>query len=328
MYSLAFRYSTPGPGPATLRAVLRFAARRIAGIVLVLLVAVVLTFIAVQFVPGDPILILLGDQSGDAVLEARLRAEYGLDRPLVEQFASYVGGVVRGDFGLSFRYASMPVRDVIATGLAISPVLALGALAIAVPLGIGLGTFAARRKGTMADSLAMLLLVLGISIPNFALAAILVYVAAVRLAVLPVAGWGSPAQAILPLVVLVIPPTVYVGRLTRTYMLEILQEDYIRTARAKGLRERLVIYRHALRNALVPLSTSIGIIFGGLLSGTFVVETIFNIPGLGSLGIQSIFARDYPVVMAIVLLYTFLYSVINLGVDLLYGFLDPRIRLS
>jgi len=308
--------------------VLRFAARRIAGIVLVLLVAVVLTFIAVQFVPGDPILILLGDQSGDAVLEARLRAEYGLDRPLVEQFASYVGGVVRGDFGLSFRYASMPVRDVIATGLAISPVLALGALAIAVPLGIGLGTFAARRKGTMADSLAMLLLVLGISIPNFALAAILVYVAAVRLAVLPVAGWGSPAQAILPLVVLVIPPTVYVGRLTRTYMLEILQEDYIRTARAKGLRERLVIYRHALRNALVPLSTSIGIIFGGLLSGTFVVETIFNIPGLGSLGIQSIFARDYPVVMAIVLLYTFLYSVINLGVDLLYGFLDPRIRLS
>ena len=328
MYSLAIRYSTAGPGPATMRAVLRFAVRRIVGIAVVLVVALVLTFLALQAVPGDPIMILLGDQSGDAVLEARLRAEYGLDRPLVEQFVSYVSGVLHGDFGLSFRYASTPVRSVIATGLTISPVLALGALAIAVPLGIGLGTFAARRKGRVADSAVMFLLVLGISVPNFALAAVLVYLAAVRMALVPVAGWGSPAQAVLPLLVLVVPPAVYVGRLTRTYMVEILQEDYIRTARAKGLRERLVIYRHALRNALVPLSTSVGIIFGGLLSGTFVVETIFNIPGLGSLAIQSVFARDYPVVMAIVLLYTFFYSAINLVVDLLYGFLDPRIRLS
>ena len=324
-------YDSGVPGQssaATLGAVLRFAFRRVLGIVLVLFVAIVLTFGALQFVPGDPILILLGDQSGDAALEARLRAEYGLDRPLTEQFSSYLGGVVRGDFGLSFRFASTPVKDVIATGLAISPVLALTALVLAVPLGIGLGTFAARRKGTLADSLTMFVLVLGISIPNFALAAFLVYLFAVRVPLLPVAGWGTPAQAVLPLVLLVVPPMVYVGRLTRTYMLEILQEDYIRTARAKGLRERLVIYRHALRNMLVPLSTSIGIIFGGLLSGTFVVETIFNIPGLGSLAIQSVFARDYPVVMAIVLLYTLFYSLINLAVDLLYGVLDPRIRLG
>ena len=221
------------PSAATLRAAWRFAFRRVFGILLVLFVAVVLTFGALQFVPGDPILILLGDQSGDVELEARRRAEYGLDRPLTEQFVRYLGGVLRGDFGLSFRFASTPVKDVLATGLAISPVLALAALVLSVPLGIGLGTFAARRKGTLADSLTMLVLTLGISIPNFALAAFLVYLLAVRVPLLPVAGWGTPAQAVLPLMLLVVPAMVYIGRLTRTYMLEILQEDYIRTARAK-----------------------------------------------------------------------------------------------
>jgi ABC-type dipeptide/oligopeptide/nickel transport system permease component len=146
--------------------------------------------------------------------------------------------------------------------------------------------------------------------------------------VVPVAGWGRPEQVILPVLVLTIPPMAYIARLTRTYMLEVLQQDYIRTARAKGLRERLVIWRHALRNTLVPLLTTIGIIFGGLLSGTFVVETIFNIPGLGRLAIESIFARDYPVTMAIVLLFTLFYAGINLLVDLLYGLIDPRIRLG
>jgi len=299
---------------------------RIAGTVPVLLTAVILTFVALQSVPGDPILILLGDQSGDAALESRLRAEYGLDRPLVEQFTSYVAGILTGDFGLSFRYQSTPVGEVIGAGLAITPLLALAALAISVPLGIGLGTFAARRRHGRLDSLTMLVLVLLISIPNFAMASVLVYFFSVRWSLVPVAGWGSASHAVLPLTLLVIPPTVYIGRLTRTYLLEILHQDYIRTARAKGLRENLVIYRHALRNALVPLATSIGVIFGSLLSGTFVVETIFNIPGLGSLAIQSVFARDYPVVMAIVLLYTLFYTLINLVVDLLYGVFDPRIR--
>lgn len=307
---------------------LRYAAKRLLGMFPVLGIAVLATFTALQFVPGDPIVILLGDQSGDAELEARLRRDYGLDRPLAEQFASYVASVARLDFGLSFRFAGTPVRDVIASGLRVSPVLALAALALALPVGLGLGAFAARRRGTWADTLTMLFLVVGISVPNFALAAVLVFFVSVKWRLLPVAGWGSPSQAVLPLLLLAIPPAVYIGRLTRTYMVEILEHDYIRTARAKGLRERLVVYRHALRNALVPLLTSIGVLFGGLLSGTFVIETIFNIPGLGSLAIQSIFARDYPVVMAIVLLYTFFYSTINLVVDLVYGFIDPRIRLG
>jgi ABC-type dipeptide/oligopeptide/nickel transport system permease component len=305
-----------------------YALRRVLGLLPVLLTAVVLTFVANQFVPGDPILTLLSDKSGDAALEARLRAEYGLDRPLWRQFVTYVGGIVRGDFGLSFRFASTPVIDVIAPGLLVSPLLAGGALLIAVPLGVGLGTFAALRRNSPADTLVVLGLVAGTSIPNFALAAFLVYLLSVRLGWLPVAGWGSLAQAVLPVLLLAIPPTAYIARLSRTYMLEVLQQDYIRTARAKGLSRRLVVYRHALRNTLVPLLTTIGIILGGLLSGTFVVETLFNIPGLGRMAIQAIFARDYPVTMAIVLLFTFFYSGINLLVDLLYGVIDPRIRLG
>ncbi len=305
-----------------------YAMRRIFGLIPVLATAVVLTFIANQFVPGDPIMILLSDQSGDPVLEARLRADYGLDRPLFEQFVSYVQGVFTGDFGLSFRFANVPVIDVIKTGLFISPVLAIAALLIAIPLGIVMGTFAALRRDTIADTTVILVLVIGISIPNFAMAAFLVFLFAIKLNLVPVAGWGSVQQAILPVVILAVPPTAYIARLTRTYMLEAFQQDYIRTARAKGLRENLVTYRHALRNAMVPLLTTIGIIFGGLLSGTFVIETIFNIPGLGSMAIQSIFARDYPVTMAIVLLFTGFYAGINLIVDLLYSLIDPRIRLG
>ncbi|HZS34613.1 MAG TPA: ABC transporter permease [Methylomirabilota bacterium] len=305
-----------------------YAVRRLLGLVPVLATAVVLTFVANQFVPGDPIMTLLSDRSGDAALEARLRAEYGLDRPLWRQFASYVGGILRGDFGLSFRFASTPVIDVIAPGLLVTPVLAVGALALAVPAGVALGTCAALRRNRAADTLVVVGLVVGTSVPSFALAAFLVYVLGIRLGVLPVAGWGSLAQTVLPVTLLAVSPVAYIARLSRTYMLEVLQQDYIRTARAKGLRPRLVVYRHALRNTLVPLLTTIGIVFGGLLSGTFVIETLFNIPGLGRMAIQAIFARDYPVTMAIVLLFTFFYAATNLAVDLLYGVIDPRIRLG
>jgi ABC-type dipeptide/oligopeptide/nickel transport system permease component len=305
-----------------------YALRRALGLLPVLFAAVVLTFVANQFVPGDPIMTLLSDRSGDAALAARLRAEYGLDRPLWRQFGTYVAGIVRGDFGLSFRFASTTVIDVIAPSLLVTPLLASAALLIAVPLGLVLGIFVALRRNSLWDTLVVLALVAGTSIPNFALAAFLVYLLSVRLGWLPVAGWGSLSQAVLPVLLLTIPPVAYVARLSRTYMLEVLQQDYIRTARAKGLSRRLVVYRHALRNTLVPLLTTIGIILGGLLSGTFVIETLFNIPGLGRLAIQSIFARDYPVTMAIVLLFTFFYAGINLVVDLLYGVIDPRIRLG
>jgi len=308
--------------------VLTFIVKRVMGLVPVLLIAVILTFLANQAVPGDPIAALLSDRSGDAALEARLRAAYGLDRPLLEQFISYIGGILSGDFGLSFRFAQMPVSQLIGEGLLITPLMALGALFIAFPLGVLLGTLAAIRQNSWVDTGIILVLVAGISIPNFAMATGLVYVLALQLRWLPVAGWGSVEQAIMPLTLLIIPTAAYIARLSRTYMLEVLRTDYIRTARAKGVPERLMLLRHALRNTMVPLLTTVGIILGGLLSGTFVVETIFNIPGLGSLAIQAIFARDYPVTMAIVLLFTAFYAGINLLVDLSYGLLDPRIRVG
>ena len=307
---------------------LSYALRRLLGLVPVLMAVILLTFATNHLTPGDPVGTMLGDQSANFVLAAKLRAEYGLDQSLWTQFTGYVAGLAVGDFGLSYRYVGVKVTDVIWDGLKISPVLALAGTAVAVPLGLIVGVFAALRRNTLADTGVILALTAGISIPNFAMAAYLVYLFSIRLAVLPVAGWGTVSQAILPVGILAIAPAAYIARLSRTYMLEVLQQDYIRTARAKGLRERLVIYRHALRNTLVPLLTTIGIIFGGLLSGTVVIETVFNIPGLGRLAIQSIFARDYPVTMAIVLLFTGFYTLINLAVDLLYGIVDPRIRLG
>lgn len=305
-----------------------YALRRLAGLLGVWFIAIVITFIAVQFVPGDPIMAMLSDNSGDAAFEARLRADYGLDRPLIVQFFDYLRNIANGSFGLSYRYAGTTVYEVIKGGLLISPVLALLSIFIAVPMGVFWGVFAAQRANSWADTSVILFLVAGISVPNFALASFIVYLLSIKWAILPVAGWGEPKHVVIPVMILVIPTMAYIARLTRTYMLEVLEQDFVRTARAKGLRDRLVIYRHALRNTFVPLLTTIGIIFGGLLSGTFVVETIFNIPGLGRLAIESIFARDYPVTMTIVLLFTAFYSLINLAVDLAYGALDPRISLS
>ena len=302
--------------------------RRLAALLPVLAAAIILTFVANQFVPGDPVMMMLGDQSADPALAGRLRREYGLDRPVISQFFSYVGGLLTGDLGLSFRFPRVPVTQVIGDGIYISPFLAAGALLIAIPAGLALGILAALRRNTWADTGIILVLVAGMSIPNFAMASLFVWLFSIQLEWLPVAGWGRPQQAVLPIVLLAIPASAYIARLARTFMLEVLQQDYIRTARAKGLAERIVIWRHGLRNVLVPILTVIGIIFGFMITGTFVIESLFNIPGLGRIAIQSIFSRDYPVTMGIVLLFTALYAFINFAVDLLYGVIDPRIRLE
>jgi ABC-type dipeptide/oligopeptide/nickel transport system permease component len=259
-------------------------------------------------------------------MAARLAAEYGLDRPLPEQFLRYLGEIATGQFGLSFRYVHTPVSQVLRDSLAISPLLALAALAVALVVGSLAGVHAAIHRNRFQDTAIILALVAGLSIPNFAIATFLVYLLSVKLAVLPVAGWGTFRQAVLPVLVLAIPSAAYVARLARTFMLDVLQQDFVRSARAKGLSERLVVWRHAFGNTLVPLATSAGVMLGGLLSNTVVVETIFNIPGLGRLAIDSIFARDYPVAMAVVLLFVLFYAGINLLVDIAYALIDPRIR--
>mgnify|MGYP006278041471 CR=1 FL=1 len=305
-----------------------YTVRRLLGLIPVLAVALVLTFVATRFVPGDPVMVMLGDQSSNLELANSLRKQYGLDRPLWEQFLTYLSGLSHGNLGLSFRHPGVPVTEVIHDALWISPVLALAALTLAVPIGLALGIFAALRRNTAADTGVMLVLVTGLSAPNFAMAAFFVWLFSLQLGWLPVAGWTRTAHAVLPIVLLTIPPAAYIARLARTFMLEVMQQDYIRTARAKGLRERLVIWRHGLRNVLVPILTVIGVIFGGLITGTFVIETLFNIPGLGRIAIQSIFARDYPVAMGIVLLFTLFYALINCLVDVLYSVVDPRIRIE
>ena len=302
--------------------------RRLLGLLPVLVAAVLLTFAATRFVPGDPITIMLGDQGGNVQLEQKLRAEYGLDRPVMVQFVDYVSKLSHGDFGLSFRYPGVPVTQVIRDALWISPLLAAAALVLAVPVGIALGIVAALRRNTLADTGIILVLVAGLSVPNFAMAAFFVWGLALKLHWVPVAGWTTWQHAILPVLLLAIPAAAYLARLARTFMLEVLQQDYVRTARAKGLTERIVVWRHGLRNVLVPILTVCGVIFGGLITGTIVIESIFNIPGLGRIAIESIFARDYPVTMAIVMLFTLFYAVINFAVDVLYGLVDPRIRVE
>ncbi len=305
---------------------LRFVVWRLVMMVPVLAVVLVATFLATYALPGDPVMVMLGDHSSNEEMAARLRAEYGLDRPMWKQFAVYVGGVLTGDFGMSYRYVRIPVVEVLQDGLKISPLLALAALGLGASVGTLAGVIAAIRRNTATDTAIILILVAGLSVPNFAVATFLVYAFSIKLGVLPVAGWGRLDQAVLPVLILTIPSAAYIARLTRTFMLEVLGQDYIRTARAKGLSEPVVILRHALRNIMVPLLTSMGIIFGGLISGTFVVETIFNIPGLGRMAIDSVFARDYPVAMAIVMLFTAFFVLINLLVDVAYAIIDPRIR--
>lgn len=305
---------------------LRFIIGRVLNMAPVLAVALVVTFLAAYALPGDPVMMMLSDHSADEAMAARLRAEYGLDRPLWTQFAAYVGGVLTGDLGMSYRYVRVPVTDVLADGLAITPLLALGSLALAVAVGTLAGAWAAVRRNTLTDTAIIVALVAGLSIPNFAIATFMVYFLSIKLALLPVAGWGDWRHAVMPVLILAIPSAAYIARLARTFMLEVLQQDYIRTARAKGMSERVVILRHALLNTMVPLMTSAGIIFGNLISGAFVVEIIFNIPGLGRIAVESIFARDYPVAMAIVLLFTVFYVAINLAVDIGYALIDPRIR--
>ena len=305
---------------------LRFLAGRLVSLLPVLAVTIVATFVAIRAMPGDPVTVMLSDHSADRVMAARVAAEYGLDRPLLEQFLRYLGDILTGQFGLSFRYMHMPVLQVLWDSLLISPVLALSALFLALPLGAFAGAQAALHRNRWQDSAIIVIMVAGLSIPNFAVATFLVYLLSSNANLLPVAGWGTLQQAVLPVLVLALPAAAYIARLSRTFMLEVLQQDYVRTARAKGLAERLVIYRHAFRGTVVPLITVTGVIFGGLLSNTVVVETLFNIPGLGRLAVDSIFARDYPVAMAIVLLFVLFFAAINLLVDLICALVDPRIR--
>ena len=289
-----------------------------------LLGVVVLVFLMVRLAPGDPAVLLAGEFATPETLEA-IRARYGLDRSLPEQFFIYMGALLRGDLGESAR-SRRPVLEELKTYFPNTLELALAAILVAVLTGIPLGILAALRPGSGLDLSVMVLALLGVSMPVFWFGLLAILIFSVGLGWFPVAGKGTLAHLVLPAVTLGINATALLARMTRGTLLEVLSQDYIRTARAKGLSERVVIYKHALRNALIPVITVVGLEFGTLLSGAVITETIFAWPGLGQLLVGSILARDYPVVQGAVLLVATSFVLINLLVDLLYAAIDPRVR--
>jgi peptide/nickel transport system permease protein len=283
-----------------------------------------ITFFLGALAPGDPTEIMLG-QHADPASRLRLRHELGLDRPPLVQYGSYLWRAVHGDFGRSYE-TRRPVTDIVREGFPNTATLALAAIILASLFGVTLGVLAAARQDTMVDRAAMLVAISGASIPAFVLAPVLIVLFALRLRWLPVSGWTGPENLILPAVVLAARPAALIARLTRAQMVEVLRQDYIRTAVAKGLSWSAVVRKHALRNAMLPVLTVIGSSLGYLLSGSFVVETIFSVPGLGWYSIQSITRRDYPVIQATTLLMAVGFVSVNILVDLLYGWLDPRLK--
>lgn len=301
----------------------RFVLKRLLQAVPTVLGVVILIFFFVRALPGDPARLYAGVDSDITVVEA-VREQFGLDKSMPEQFVRFVGQLAQGNLGESFR-ANMPVGRLIVRHL--QPTLILGAIAgvVAAILGVGLGIVAALRRNSPIDLGITSLSILGISTPSFFLGILLIYLFAVNWRVLPVAGSVTPAGLVLPAVTLAAGGLGTIARFARSSVLETFGNDFIRTARAKGLAPRVVITKHALRNALIPVLTIVGLQFGFLLSGTVIVETVFNFPGLGWLLIQSIDARDYPVIQGLMLVFALQFVLINLLVDLLYAAVDPRI---
>ncbi|MAV07930.1 MAG: ABC transporter, partial [Gammaproteobacteria bacterium] len=256
-----------------------------------------------------------------------LEAQYNLDQPLWQQYVSYLSDVVRGDFGPSFKYSGRTVNELIAAGLPVTAELALYAMLVALFIGISAGVFAAIRPNTLQDYIPMSAAMLGICMPSFLLGPILILVFGIQLEWLPISGWGDiPGDKILPAITLGTGYAAYIARLSRGGMLEVLSQDYIRTACAKGLSERLIIFKHALRGGLIPVIAFLGPAFAGLLGGSFVVETIFQIPGLGRFYVTSAFNRDYTMILGMTIFFAGLIIVFNLLSDLLALWLNPKLR--
>ncbi|HEX5795110.1 MAG TPA: oligopeptide ABC transporter permease OppB [Geminicoccaceae bacterium] len=302
-----------------------YVARRILTSIPTLLVIVTVAFFMMRIAPGGP---FDRERALPAEIEKNVLAAYDLDQPLLLQYRDYLLGVLQGDFGPSFKYRDFTVAELLWTGFPAS--LKVGGLAIvlAVVVGIGLGTLAALRQNTAADHAVMATAMTGITIPNFVMAPLLTLVFGVYLGLLPVAGWngGAPANLVLPVIALALPQIAYIARLTRGSMIEVLHANYVRTARAKGLRERIVVVRHALRGALLPVVSYLGPATAQVVTGSVVIETIFGIPGIGRYFVQGALNRDYTLVMGTVIVLAVLIILLNLVVDLLYGLLDPKVK--
>jgi peptide/nickel transport system permease protein len=306
---------------------LRLLARRLTIAVPVLFGVTILVFLILHLIPGDPAQILLFGSRPTPQQIAQLRSQLGLDQPLPVQYLLYLGRLAQGDLGQSF-ITNRPVAEEIAQRLPDTLQLTFAAMLVAVLIGMPVGIIGGVRPGSWADRLSSGFAVLGVAVPYFWFALILVLIFAVHLRILPSLGEGSWDSIILPAVSLGWGLSAIIARLLRNNLVEIYRQPYMQVARAKGLSERMILYRHALKNALIPVVTILGLQFGNVLSGAVVVEVIFGRPGIGSYLVQAIQAKDIPAVQSIVLLIAVVYILINLVVDLVYGVLDPRIRLS
>jgi peptide/nickel transport system permease protein len=311
---------------------LAYIVRRILAMLPIMGVVVVFVFLLVRIAPGDPAAIIAGDYATPEAIQ-KIRAGLGLDKPIHIQFALYVGSLIRGDLGQSL-HSRRPVSQLIAQRIEPTLALALSTLLFAVLTAIPLGVLAAWRAGSLVDRAVMVIAVGGFSVPIFWLGFLLIYLFSVKLDILPVQGYVSFREGIVPFIQHLILPTFALGmvytallaRITRASLLEVLQSDYIRTANAKGLKPATVLFAHALKNAAVPIVTTIGVGFALLIGGVVITESVFALPGLGRLTVDAILQRDYSIIQGVTLIFSFSYALVNLLVDMSYTLFDPRIR--
>lgn len=308
-----------------------FFAKRLLEALTTLFVIASMTFLLLRILPGGP---FDSEKALPEEIKASIEARYGLDKPLFDQYTSYLAGLVQGDWGESYKYLGRSVTDIIQETLPVSAELGLYSLLLALLIGIPLGVLAAAKHNSPFDTAAMLVAISGVALPSFVVGPILVMIFSFGIpfaflhGTLPPALWDGWEYMILPIVTLGIRPAAIYARMTRGTVLEAIKQDYVRTARAKGLPESTVLFRHVLRNSLIPVLTITGPLFAGLLSGSFIIEVIFAIPGIGKHLVSSVSNRDYPLVMGLTLLYSALLVTSNLIVDILYSVADPRIRME
>lgn len=304
---------------------IKYILKRIGISIVTLWIVITVTFFLLRLLPGGP---FLGEKSLPPEIMANLEAKYGLDKPLSEQYVIYLTNLVKGDLGPSMKYTGRDVSDIITYSFPASAKLGGVAVVLSLVLGIILGIIAALKYNKWPDSVCMVLATLGVTIPSFVLASVLMYIFGVKYKLLPITGLNDWKSYILPAIALSGYSIAFISRLTRSKLLEVMKSDYIRTARAKGVSETSIIIKHALRNTLIPIVTYLGPLIAGILTGSFVVEKIFAIPGLGREFVTTITNRDYTVIMGVTIFFSALLIICNLLVDILYVVIDPRIKLE
>ena len=301
----------------------RYVFRRLGGAIIILWVIITVTFALMHAIPGGP---FTTEKKLPPQVKASIEAKYHLDDPVWKQYGDYLGGVITGDLGPSYKYEGRSVNDIISDAFPISAQLGLLSLMVAVVGGIAAGAISAMRPNGIVDYAVTILSTIGISVPTFIIGAVLVYVVGFELGWFPVALWRGPSYMVLPVLTLAAQPMAFIARLTRSGLLDVYQQEYIRTARAKGLSSWTILTRHALGNAILPVITYLGPLAASLLTGSFIVETIFAIPGLGQYFVTSIYNRDYTVILGITIFYSALVVFLNILVDMIYPLIDPRVK--